>query len=270
MTSTTLPPYLITVRLTTSTTAHRSLDASQVTLCGRPVVAWQWTRVTALSGPHRMVGHGPSFLLQPCQRCAAKLAKIVAADHVAAIAEDATHGTRIDREYPWAHDEARAEDSLRTAYVPDSRPWARELDGDSPADYVAPLPDAFAAGQRVGIVRGLQSVNGPRVYRYGTVVRSVELWRDTVEYVVRHDDDGAELVYRAYLLRPAPETANSIGHRAVHASRVGAPLPRIRFADGRERQVRDARFGPTHTVLVYAEPHPSSDVFRHDAMITVI
>jgi hypothetical protein len=100
MTSTTLPPYLITVRLTTSTTAHRSLDASQVTLCGRPVVAWQWTRVTALSGPHRMVGHGPSFLLQPCQRCAAKLAKIVAADHVAAIAEDATHGTRIDREYP--------------------------------------------------------------------------------------------------------------------------------------------------------------------------
>jgi hypothetical protein len=162
MASTTLPPYLITVRKTT-TTAHRSHDASQVTLCGRPITATgEWQEVTALSGPHRMVGHGPSFLLQPCQRCAAKLAKIVAADHVAAIAEDATHGTRIDREYPWAHDEARAEDSLRTAYVPDSRPWARELDGDSPADYVAPLPDAFAAGQRVGIVRGLQSVNGPR------------------------------------------------------------------------------------------------------------
>lgn len=193
-----------------------------------------------------------------CQRCAAKLAKIVAADHDAAIDEDIR----------------RVLGSLAGDVLADIEAAPAEDDGAPAgiADFVAPLPDTFAAGQRVGIVRGVQGVNGPQIYRYGTVVRSVELWMwiGTVEYVVRHDDDGAELVYAAYLLRPAPETANTIGHRATHASRVGAPLPRIRFADGRERQVRDARFGPTHTVLVYAEPHPSSDVFRHDAMITVI
>jgi hypothetical protein len=265
MTSTTLPR-MITVRLTT-TTAHLAVSAElgwhdearvfDATLCGRPITATgEWQEVTALSGPHRMVGHGPSFLLQPCQRCAAKLAKIVAADHDAAIDEDIS----------------RVLGSLAGDVLADIEAAPAEDDGAPAdiADYVAPLPDTFAAGQRVGIVRGVQAVNGPRVYRYGTVVRSVELWRGTVEYVVRHDDDGAELVYRAYLLRPAPETANTIGHRATHASRVGAPLPRIRFADGRERAVRDARFGPTHTVLVYAEPHPSSDVFRHDAMITVV
>jgi hypothetical protein len=255
MTSTTLPR-MITVRLTTIT-AHLAVSAElgwhdearvfDATLCGRPITATgEWQEVTALTGPHRMVGHGPSFPLQPCLRCAAKLAKIVAADHDAAIDED------IRRVLG-----SLAENDGAPADI---------------ADYVTPLPDTFAAGQRVGIVRGVQGVNGPQVYRYGTVVRSVELWMwiGTVEYVVRHDDDGAELVYAAYLLRPAPETANTIGHRATHASRVGAPLPRIRFADGRERQVRDARFGPTHTVLVYAEPHPSTDVFRHDVMITVI
>jgi hypothetical protein len=62
----------------------------------------------------------------------------------------------------------------------------------------------FRIGERVGIVRGLQSVNGPQVYMYGTVVRHFTSWNDSTEYVVL-GEDGEELVYGAYLLRHVPE-----------------------------------------------------------------
>lgn len=57
----------------------------------------------------------------------------------------------------------------------------------------------YAIGTRVGILTGVQSVSGPWVHAYGTVVRHVEFWRGTVEYIVR-TDDGAELSYRGFLL----------------------------------------------------------------------
>lgn len=57
----------------------------------------------------------------------------------------------------------------------------------------------FAVGQRVGIVTGVQGPNGGTVTRYGTVIGHREFWKGTVEYIVS-EDDGSELVYRAYLL----------------------------------------------------------------------
>jgi hypothetical protein len=59
----------------------------------------------------------------------------------------------------------------------------------------------FGIGERVGIVRGVQSVKGPQVYASGIVVRYFPAWGDT-EYVVR-GEDGQELVYPAFLLRHA-------------------------------------------------------------------
>lgn len=63
--------------------------------------------------------------------------------------------------------------------------------------------EKFTVGQRVGIVRGVQSVDGPHVYMTGVVVRTVAPWGET-EYVVKAED-GSELVYRAYLLRSLTE-----------------------------------------------------------------
>lgn len=68
----------------------------------------------------------------------------------------------------------------------------------------------FGIGERVGIVTGVQSVTGPTVTHYGTVVGHRAPWGE-VEYIVKLDDvdgaDGSELLYRAYLLRPtAPLT----------------------------------------------------------------
>jgi hypothetical protein len=86
------------------------------------------------------------------------------------------------------------------------------------ADDVAPVPAPFAVGQRVGIVTGVQSVHGPAVTSYGTVVRTVAPWGE-VEYVVR-GDDGAELVYPAYLLRADDRTPITDDPAADRAARV--------------------------------------------------
>jgi hypothetical protein len=65
----------------------------------------------------------------------------------------------------------------------------------------------FTIGQRVGIVRGVQT-RRPAVYMYGTVTRTVTPWGVT-EYVVTLGD-GGELVYPAHLLRDATPTAREL------------------------------------------------------------
>ena len=61
------------------------------------------------------------------------------------------------------------------------------------------LIPAFPDGARVGILAGLQSVNGPHIGATGTVVRSQEVWRGTLDYWVR-TDDGEVLTYPRHLL----------------------------------------------------------------------
>lgn len=55
-------------------------------------------------------------------------------------------------------------------------------------------------GTRVGILVGLQSVDGPQIGQYGRIMRTEEYWKGQVDYVVRLDDSGEELVYPRYLL----------------------------------------------------------------------
>lgn len=69
-------------------------------------------------------------------------------------------------------------------------------------DVIREERDAFAVGEVVGIVRGLLDVNGPQVHMHGTVVGLSAPWGET-EYLVAAED-GTELLYRGYLLRPAP------------------------------------------------------------------
>lgn len=88
----------------------------------------------------------------------------------------------------------------------------------------------FSIGQRVGIVSGLQAAGGPVVTRYGTVVDVVEFWRGVLEYVVRHDSGGEDLVYRGYLLRAVDvadeptdnddEVANQVAQREAELDQV--------------------------------------------------
>lgn len=62
----------------------------------------------------------------------------------------------------------------------------------------------FQVGQRVGIVAGVQSVNGPHIVATGRVVRRVELWRGSPEYIVHLDDavsGDEDLLYAPFLLR---------------------------------------------------------------------
>lgn len=61
----------------------------------------------------------------------------------------------------------------------------------------------FTIGQRVGILVGQQSVNGPSVGSYGIVVRTEEFWKGTTDYIVRSEATGEELVYSAYMLQNA-------------------------------------------------------------------
>lgn len=73
----------------------------------------------------------------------------------------------------------------------------------------------YPVGARVGILVGVQSVNGPHVVRYGTVTRHVRDWNNAPDYVVT-DDQGETLVYPAFLLRAAARCvctdADGFGH----------------------------------------------------------
>ena len=71
----------------------------------------------------------------------------------------------------------------------------------------APVAPSFTPGQRVGIVTGLQSVSGPWVNRYGTVVGPFNGWQGSDDYVVREDDGTEDMVFAGYLLRPLDDDA---------------------------------------------------------------
>lgn len=87
---------IVRVRKSSAQTAHVALSDSaagalnvfSATLCGRSMILGEWTEVVDGTGWSRKIGHGPAFLLQPCIRCAAKLAKIRDEAHAEAIAED--------------------------------------------------------------------------------------------------------------------------------------------------------------------------------------
>lgn len=57
----------------------------------------------------------------------------------------------------------------------------------------------YRAGERVGILTGLQSGN-PSVGSYGTVIRSEVFWTGTLDYVVHEDGQALPTVFPAYLL----------------------------------------------------------------------
>ena len=108
---------------------------------------------------------------------------------------------------------------------------------------VEPLPDSglrpeFETGERVGIVRGVQSIKGPHVYAFGTVVAAREFWRGSLSYIVVQDGDSEEYVWESYLLRhipavpgdPAPGPRNCT--HSWHAGDDGFPLCRDEECSG--------------------------------------
>jgi hypothetical protein len=88
-------------------------------------------------------------------------------------------------------------------------------------------PAKFHAGQRVGILTGLQAVNGPFIGAYGTVVSTHVFWNGVMEYSVRADGEATAYTYRDYLLTDDvsgdPARARSM---AAHPAGKGKGYPR--------------------------------------------
>lgn len=78
----------------------------------------------------------------------------------------------------------------------------------------------FRIGQRVEILGGALSVNGPYVTDLGTVVQIQETWKGVTEYSVRADRDGMTLLHRTWMIRATREarTVTRGAHRAAVAT----------------------------------------------------